>query len=281
MFRSLSSTKSAVRALLGASIVLAAATFVRAPADAHFILQTPAASITQDGLGNPQKLGPCGNESGGSATGEVTTFQAGQTITITIDETIFHPGHYRISLGTNGPGDLPDEPPVTAGNTPCGSTEIMDPPVFPVLADGVLLHDAPFNGPQTIQVTLPANVSCEKCTLQVLEFMSNHQLNNPGGCFYHHCADIKISGGGGTGGTGGTAGAGGATGGTAGTTATTTSASGGGGGAGGGAGGGGAGAGGPGSSGGCGCAIPGGDASSFGALATLLGLAMLRRRRRS
>ena len=168
----------------------------------------------------------------------------------------------------------------TAGNTPCGSTEIMDPPVFPVLADGELLHDAPFNGPQTIQVTLPANVSCEKCTLQVLEFMSNHQLNNPGGCFYHHCADIKISGGGGTGGTGGTAGAGGATGGTAGTTATTTSASGGGG-AGGGAGGGGAGAGGPGSSGGCGCAIPGGDASSFGALATLLGLAMLRRRRRS
>ena len=76
MFRSLSSTKSAVRALLGASIVLAAATFVRAPADAHFILQTPAASITQDGLGNPQKLGPCGNESGGSATGEVTVVWA-------------------------------------------------------------------------------------------------------------------------------------------------------------------------------------------------------------
>ena len=29
----------------------------------------------------------------------------------------------------------------------------------------------------------------------LIEFMSDHPLNNPGGCFYHHCADISISGG--------------------------------------------------------------------------------------
>src|SRR5262249_55630132 len=46
--------------------------------------------------------------------------------------------------------------------------------------------------PQTIQVTLPSNMTCDHCTLQVIEFMSEHPLNNPGGCFYHHCANISI-----------------------------------------------------------------------------------------
>jgi MYXO-CTERM domain-containing protein len=34
------------------------------------------------------------------------------------------------------------------------------------------------------------------CVLQVAEFMSDHGLNNPGGCFYHHCANITIQAGG-------------------------------------------------------------------------------------
>jgi hypothetical protein len=46
-----------------------------------------------------------------------------------------------------------------------------------------------------VQVTLPPNVTCDHCTLQVIQFMSDHGLNNPGGCFYHHCADISIKAG--------------------------------------------------------------------------------------
>jgi hypothetical protein len=87
---------------------------------------------------------------------------------------------------------LPEEPPVTAGSTACGSTVIQDPPVFPVLADGELLHTSAFSGPQSFQVTLPPGVTCDHCTLQVIQFMSNHALNNPGGCFYHHCATVSI-----------------------------------------------------------------------------------------
>jgi hypothetical protein len=56
-------------------------------------------------------------------------------------------------------------------------------------------------------------MTCTKCTLQVIEFMSNHGLNNPGGCFYHHCADISIQPAGGGGASGGDAGAGADTGG--------------------------------------------------------------------
>jgi hypothetical protein len=160
--------------------------------DAHFRLETPAAALDQDQSGNPQKAPPCGEDATATQTGMITTYQAGTTVTITLNETIYHPGHYRVAIAPNDPSELPEEPPVTAGSTACGSTTIMDPPVYPVLADGELLHDAPFDGPQTIEVTLPDDLECEHCTLQIIQFMSNHGLNNPGGCFYHHCATIAV-----------------------------------------------------------------------------------------
>jgi hypothetical protein len=162
------------------------------PADAHFTLNAPASWRTMDKFGSPQKLGPCGDESGGAATGTINAYRPGETISVIVDEKIFHPGHYRIALAVHDRSELPAEPPVTPASTPCGSVPIENPAVFPVLADGVLTHTAAFSGPQTVKVTLPANVTCTKCTLQVIEFMSDHPLNNPGGCFYHHCADIAI-----------------------------------------------------------------------------------------
>jgi hypothetical protein len=163
------------------------------PAGAHFVLQTPANWMSQDSFGAPIKLGPCGDEGGGTPTGTVTAFQSGTMVTITIDETIYHPGHYRVALSTTDRSQLPAEPTVTPGaGTPCGTVPIMSPAVFPVLADGVLVHTAAFSGPQTFQVKLPDGMTCDHCTLQVIEFMSEHPLNMPGGCFYHHCADIKI-----------------------------------------------------------------------------------------
>lgn len=180
------------RGLVAASTVVAVALFSPGRARAHFALQAPACWMSQDSLGSPQKLGPCGDEGGGTPTGTVTAFQSGQTITVTINELIFHPGHYRIALAVHDRGELPAEPEVSAGATPCGSVPIEDPPVFPVLADGVFAHTSPFNGPQSVQIKLPDGVTCTHCTLQVIEFMSDHGLNNPGGCFYHHCADISI-----------------------------------------------------------------------------------------
>lgn len=182
---SLSGAKLGLAALLGLGAFAASVT-----SEAHFTLDAPAATLEQDSLGNPQKAPPCGGD--GTATGDVTVYQSGQNITITINETIYHPGHYRVALALNDLSELPAEPPVTAGTTACGSVPIMDPPVFPVLADGVLLHSSPFGGPQSFEVTLPDGVTCENCTLQIIEFMSEHGLNNPGGCFYHHCANITI-----------------------------------------------------------------------------------------
>jgi hypothetical protein len=181
------------RALASAVVVTTIGVLASPSARAHFILQSPPSWMSQDPLGVPEKLGPCGDEGGGTATGTVTAFQPGQPITVTVDETIYHPGHYRIALAVNDRSELPAEPLVAAGSTPCGSVPIQSPAVFPVLADDVFDHTKPFTTPQSVQITLP-NVTCTKCTLQIIEFMSDHILNTPGGCFYHHCADISIQG---------------------------------------------------------------------------------------
>lgn len=171
---------------------LAAVYLAPAPSRAHFVLQSPPAVYEQSNYGDPQKAPPCGADGSEVGTGVVTAYMGGDKLMITIDETIYHPGHYRVALAINDPSELPPEPPVTPNNTDCGTAPIDAAPVFPVLADGLWVHDAPFGAPQSVEITLPTDVDCANCTLQVIQFMSNHGLNNPGGCYYHHCAAISI-----------------------------------------------------------------------------------------
>jgi hypothetical protein len=209
-------SKSAARSVLGACWLGAIGALAPRSADAHYVLEAPASYDTIDPeTGLPEKLGPCGNEAPQTLTNAVTAFQEGQSITITINEVVFHPGHYRVALAMTRDhmqASFPDDPVPTPGSTnsgtmlcpnpdmtPCGSVPIEDPPVFPVLADNLFEHCMPFADPvsgnpqpQSTTIKLPAGVTCNKCTLQVLEFMSDHGPNVPGGCFYHHCADISI-----------------------------------------------------------------------------------------
>jgi hypothetical protein len=185
-------------------------------AGAHFILQMPASWWTQDGQGGPQKQGPCGNfnanEPLGAATGTVTPYVfapgAARTIAITVNETIGHPGHYRVALAQTQ-GTLPAEPVVTPSATdPCASAAIQPttttPTVPAVLGDNLSPKLVARMGVQNFSVTVPDGLTCTNCTLQVIEFMSSHGLNVPGGCYYHHCANITIqNGGAGVGGRGG------------------------------------------------------------------------------
>jgi uncharacterized protein (TIGR03382 family) len=163
-------------------------------ASAHFVLDAPPAYSVQNALGLPEKSAPCGQADPGTPvvpTNVVTPFHAGDMITVTIDEKVFHPGHYRVALATDQ-SQLPPDPMVTVGATPCGSAQIEDATTPGVLADNMLAHTAAFSAPQSFQVQLPAGMTCTNCTLQVIEFMSDHPLNNPGGCFYHHCAQISL-----------------------------------------------------------------------------------------
>jgi len=67
-----------------ALLIAAAGVCVPALAHAHFILVTPDSWMSQDSFGLPEKLGPCGDEGGGTPTGKVTAFHPGETISVTM-----------------------------------------------------------------------------------------------------------------------------------------------------------------------------------------------------
>ena len=181
-------------------LVLATAALATVPAvtHAHFKLMEPASWIIENDLGDPQKAGPCGgtNADYGKPTYAVTQATGGSALHIKVTETIYHPGHYRVALAVNSPLELPVDPKATTEQTERGlrsvSAEIMNPDQVPVLADGLFTHQTKADAPFETDVTLP-NISCKKCTLQVIQFMEQHGPNNPGNYTYHHCANIQIT----------------------------------------------------------------------------------------
>jgi hypothetical protein len=167
----------------------------------HFKLLEPASWLIEDGRGDPQKAGPCGgsNTDWGKPTNIVSKVTGGQKLHLKVQETVYHPGHYRVALAVNSRNDLPLDPEATTKPSDRGpwsvSATILDPPAIPVLADGLFVHNMRPEGqapPWETDVQLP-NITCKRCTLQVVQFMEDHGFNNPGGYTYHHCADLQIT----------------------------------------------------------------------------------------
>ncbi len=167
-------------------------------ADAHFKLLEPESWLMEDNRGDPQKLGPCGGTSdkAGTPSSIVNKAKGGQKLHIKLQETIFHPGHYRIALAVNSRAELPPDPPAVTRDSEKGpwsvSAPISNPVKIPVLADGLWAHTSRVSEPWETDVTLP-NINCDKCTLQITEFMAEHGLNKDGGYTYHHCAELQIT----------------------------------------------------------------------------------------
>ncbi len=72
------------------------------------------------------------------------------------------------------------------------SAEVMNPVAPPVLVDGLWSHDDHVLHAFETDVTIP-NINCKACTLQVIQFMEQHPVNNPGQFTYHHCAVLHIT----------------------------------------------------------------------------------------
>ena len=179
----------------------AALGFVMLPAasQAHFRLLAPASWIEENQLGDPQKAAPCGgtNADFGKPTYAVTDVKGGTPLHVKVQETVYHPGHYRIALAVNSPTELPVDPKATTMTNDKGavmsvSGEVMSPVAPPVLADGLFQHSAKTDTPFETDVTVP-NINCKSCTLQVAQFMEMHPVNNPGQFTYHHCAVLHIT----------------------------------------------------------------------------------------
>jgi MYXO-CTERM domain-containing protein len=184
--------------ILGLSLASLALT---ANAHAHFALTAPP-SVGGDpnGKGAP----PCGPDT--SATGTVTAATGGQPLTVNITETVGHKGFYRFALALKSASEFPTDAVVrdSSGNVlpilgpgTSATADYETTPIFPVIADHVFAHTDTVvqSFPSTAvpgQVILP-NVNCDKCILQVDEFMAEHGSNGVAGYFYHHCAYLKIT----------------------------------------------------------------------------------------
>lgn len=250
-----------MRHLATSALTLAAVLSLSSYASAHLQLMFPEQRHTE------QKAGPCGVA--GDARGDkITALEPGAKITVEWDETVEHPGHFRIMLDEDG-FDFPE---------PTGYDDFCDPAK---VTQGIhcLVDNIPDKAAMpnySVEVTLP-DIECDNCTLQVIQVMSDKPPWGPGGGndLYYQCADITMKKGGGSGGGGGAGGG----------AASSSAASGSGGGASSSSGG--DGSGGEGGSGddggddeGCGCRLGESEGSGLGAALAMLGLSALSLRRR-
>ena len=168
-------------------------------AQAHFNLTMPppASTDTVGGKGAP----PCGPLTPASNT--VTPIQGGHPLAVRVMEFVPHTGFYRLALSINSRSELPVDNVVydamgkvlPPSGTPRGNSARADfqaTPKFPVLADNLWPHQGTAAMAFQTEVMIP-NITCAKCTLQVIEYMNGHPFNDGGGYFYHHCADLKIT----------------------------------------------------------------------------------------
>jgi hypothetical protein len=192
--------------MLLATAVAAVVASLAGTAHAHFVLVAPAASLVQNRLGDPQKIAPCGGVSAnpgrgtpanpGVASGAVTNVKGGTDLPLMVQETIYHPGHYRVALARTMQ-QLPPDPVVTTAQTEKGtrsqSAVIQNPPVAPILLDGIFAHAE--RPTQNFEAEIPIpNIDCKDCVLQVIEFMADHPgIAVDGGHSYHHCAVLNIT----------------------------------------------------------------------------------------
>jgi hypothetical protein len=102
----------------------------------------------------------------------------GQTITVRWRETINHPAHYRIAFDDDGSDDF---------SYPSGPSDFTNNGT--VLLDNI---DDANGGDYSAEVTLP-DITCENCTLQLIQVMYDKQGNGWGNDdLYFQCADLAL-----------------------------------------------------------------------------------------
>lgn len=142
-------------------------------AGAHLDVLSPAPRSSQ------LKQGPCGGGADELRGDVVHSYRPGQTITVTWDEYVDHPGHFRISFDEDGQDSFAD---------PASFEDVSGNPS--VLIDGI--PDRAGGGSYSQEVTLPA-VSCDRCTLQVVQVMSDKPPYGDGNDLYYQCVDLVLS----------------------------------------------------------------------------------------
>jgi hypothetical protein len=153
---------------VGLAILVGSATPLTA--SAHIALVSPSPRSSS------QKVGPCG--AGASVRGTPTVVAAGSVLRVRWNETIDHPGHFRISFDDSGDDAFVD--PASAMDTYTNAAVLLDD-----IADKK-------GGEYEVEVKLP-DVACDKCTLQLIQLMTDKAPYQPGtNDLYYQCADLTL-----------------------------------------------------------------------------------------
>jgi hypothetical protein len=154
-------------------------------ASAHLALEFP---VSRHGP-NVLKEGPCGIQDS-SRGNNISVFAPGDSIEVSWDEYINHPGHFRIAFDESGENGFQE--PICLDN--CDSRNMVieqqagDPSV---LLDAI--PDTPSGGLSSVTVKLP-DIECDDCTLQVIQVMTDKPPYTIGGNdLYYQCADIVLT----------------------------------------------------------------------------------------
>ncbi len=150
--------------------------------------------------GGDQKSDPCEGRPRGA---KVYTYRPGETIKITLNESIGHPGYFRIAFDADGENDfkIPSGTEGTdgdcAGDRACGpgKADYCNSPA--VMWDNLNQHAGSIltGGQFTWSITLP-NIECTNCTLQVIQMMNDlnfHSAAYPADDIYYRCIDLVLS----------------------------------------------------------------------------------------
>jgi hypothetical protein len=156
-------------------------------ARAHIDLIAPTARVS----GKPDTtLGvrPCGERDEERAEDKVSVFRPGETIDVVWDVYVQHVSYFRIAFDADGDdsfsarASLPSDPASDDPTLlPAGDGETIL--AYVVDRDGDIDHVEQ-------RVTLP-NVSCERCTLQLIQFNYGLPIRD---ATYHQCADLVLEG---------------------------------------------------------------------------------------
>jgi hypothetical protein len=158
------------------AVVLAVLMLSPSEARAHLDMTSPTSRYGPNTL----KSGPCGI-SGGGRTENVAYYEPGETIEVTWDEYIDHPGHYRIAFDEDGDDDFVD--PATMMELYSNDT---------VLLDGIDDKEGRGERYYVETVTLP-NVTCDNCTLQLIQVMYDKPpYETADDDIYYQCADLVL-----------------------------------------------------------------------------------------
>ncbi|HEU4412199.1 MAG TPA: SCE4755 family polysaccharide monooxygenase-like protein [Polyangiaceae bacterium] len=162
-----------------AALGLALALSAPRSAGAHIQLTYPPARTLE------QKTGPCGSDDNTRST-NVTVLQPGQKIVVEWDETVEHPGHFRISFDEDGADDFATP---ASSEASCSNDKVL----VDLIPDRVVSGS---DGRYRQEITLPS-VECETCTLQLIQVMTDkppYTTDAASNDLYFQCADLALRG---------------------------------------------------------------------------------------